>query len=254
MKISKQLSLAIVFLSSAIASFAGDNDSSEFSFNSSRLHIEKYAASHVDIGNSGASDLKRREFGIRYMPTFSSVDFNTYDNGVVKGEVVLSHGFGIMAAFNITRNLGIQAEINYYQSTQQYKDRNFTNDVTINYLNIPVLLSLNTNKEAAVNLNIVAGPQFGLNVGSKFESSGSNGADTVKAVVGLRKGDIGFAYGAGLEFALNSNHTVRLDLGYRGFFGLVNMDSSTNEDGTYNVIVTASRKTYGGYAGLTWLF
>jgi len=253
MKISKQLLLVTpVFLFFSFSALAQAN--SDTTIVNQSTTTTTTTTTQNSVKEDDKSELRHVEFGIRYMPTFSSVDFNTYDNGVVQGEFVLSHGFGIMTALNFTKNIGIQAEVNYYQSTQQYKDRGFTNDVTINYLNIPVLLSLNTNKEAPVNLNIVAGPQFGLNVGSKFESSGSNGADTVKAVVALRKGDIGFAYGAGLEFALNSSHTVRLDLGYRGFFGLVNMDSSENKDGTYNVIVSASRKTYGGYAGLTFLF
>lgn len=258
MKISKQLTLAAAFLFyfSALAQTNSDttvvNQSTTTTTTTNTTTTQNNNSAVVKEDDK--PDLRHVEFGVRYMPTFSSIDFNTYDGGVVQGEVVLSHGFGIMTALNLTKNLGIQAEVNYYQATQQYKDRNFNNDVTINYLNIPILLSLNTNKAAPVNLNLVAGPQFGVNVGSKFESSGSNGTDTATAVVALRKGDIGFAYGAGLEFALNKNHTVRLDLGYRGFFGLVDMDASTDKQGTYNVVVSASRKTYGGYAGLTWMF
>ena len=198
--------------------------------------------------------LKHVEFGIRYMPTFSSLDVHTSNGGTLKGTATISHGFGIMTGLNFTKNIGVVAEVNYYQINQKYADGNLNHDLKINYFNIPILLSLNTNKTAPVNLNLVAGPQFGINAGSKFETSGNSSSDSTTAVVALRKGDVGFAYGAGLEFALNKNHTFRLDLGFRGFYGLVNMDTPTNNQGTYNVIVSASRKTYGGYAGLAWMF
>jgi opacity protein-like surface antigen len=250
MEIVKKSAFAILSLLAVTSVFAEDKDTSETAFNTNRFNMESRAFARADSN----PDLRHVEFGVRYMPTFSSIDFNTYDGGVVKGSVTMSNGFGIMTALNLTKHLGIQAEVNYYQVNQQYKDRNFNNNLTVNYLNIPLLLSLNTNKAAMVNLNIVAGPQFGLNVGSKFKSSGNESSDTTRATVALRKGDIGFAYGAGLEFTLNKNHNLRLDIGYRGFFGLVDMDASTNDQGTYNVVVSASRKTYGGYAGLTWLF
>lgn len=200
-------------------------------------------------------DLRPVEFGVRYMPTFSSIDVNSSDGGVIDGSFKMSNGFGIMAGVNFTKNLGIMAEVSYYQANQKYADQGFNHDLTINYLNIPVMLQLNTNKMAPVNLNLVAGPQFGINTGSKFETTGNgNGSSTTTAAVALKKGDVGIAYGAGLEFGLNSNHTFRLDIGFRGFYGLVDMDASTNDQGTYNVIVHASRKTYGGYAGIAWMF
>ena len=254
MKITKRLLLAQVFLFSAFAALASDPEGSTTLSPKSyvnRFNIQKISSVRAD---SGTPDVRHLEFGVRYMPTFSSMDINTYDNGVVQGSFVLSHGFGAFVGINFTNHVGIVGEVNYYQSTQQYADRNFTHDLTVNYLNIPVLLSLNTNKAAAVNLNLVAGPQFGINAGSKFATSGSGGVDSVQAAVALRKGDVGLAYGAGLEFALNPSHTFRLDVGYRGFFGLVNMDATTNDAGTYNVIVSASRKTYGAYVGIAWMF
>jgi hypothetical protein len=244
-KLKHVIFIPLFFLAatSLLAETSKGEDSSSVSSN-----VDKNAADDDDD-----DELKHVEFGIRYMPTFSSIDMNT-SNGVVQGSFTMSNGFGVMLGINLTQNVGVQGEINYYQINQKYADGSLNRDLTINYLNIPVLLSLNTNKAAPVNLNFVAGPQFGINVGSNFETSGSNGSETARAVVALRKGDVGVAYGAGLEFALNKNHSLRLDLGFRGFYGLVNMDSSTNQDGTYNVIVSASRKTYGGYVGLAWMF
>jgi hypothetical protein len=121
-------------------------------------------------------------------------------------------------------------------------------------VNIPVMLSFNTDKTLPVNLNFVVGPQFGINVGSSIQSSGNANADTLRAVVAVKQGDVGAAYGAGLEFALNKAHTLRLDLGFRGFYGFVDMRADQTSPDSYNILVRASRKTYAGYLGLTFCF
>ncbi|MCE3225895.1 MAG: hypothetical protein K0S32_446 [Bacteroidetes bacterium] len=201
-------------------------------------------------------DFRVGELGFRYMPTFSSFALQTYNGDIVDGELVLSHGAGIMLGLNFSKNIGIVGEVNYLETSQKFKDRNLERTVNISYLNIPVLLSFNTNKELPVNLNVVVGPQFGLNVGSSVSTSGNANADTLRAVVAVKQGDVGAAYGAGLEFALNPAHTLRLDLGFRGFYGFVDMratNTSSNPD-TYNILVKASRKTYAGYLGLTFCF
>jgi opacity protein-like surface antigen len=199
--------------------------------------------------------LRRGEFGVRYMPTFSSFALRTYNGEVVQGDLTLSHGYGVMLGANLSKNVGIQAEVNYLEITQKYKDRNLNRQVDVAYLNVPVLLSVNTDKRRIVNLNFVAGPQFGFNVGSSIKTTGSENTETVRAVVGASGTDIGLAYGTGLEIALNRMHTLRLDLGYRGFYGLVdgNADQTSNPD-TYNVIVKASRKSHAAYLGLTACF
>ena len=189
------------------------------------------------------------------MPTFSSLTVRTYEGDVVQGETTMSNGYGGIIGFN-GKHIGLQGEVNYLKISQKYKDRNLDRVVDISYLNIPVLLSLNTDKSKMINWNVVAGPQFGINAGAKTSSSGGESTDTLKAVVAIKKGDIGLAYGTGLEFMLNAKRSVRLDLGFRGFYGLVDMrDTSTDNDpNTYNVIVKASRKTYGGYIGFAFLF
>jgi hypothetical protein len=206
------------------------------------------------VASQDTDQLRMGEFGIRYMPTFTSLDLKTFNGDVIKGSATMQHGFGIVLAINTSKHVGLQGEINYYQVSQSYKDMNLDREVNIHYINIPLLLSLNTNKAGRVNLNFVAGPQFGINVGSNMKVTGNENAETIHAVVAVKKGDVGFAYGAGFEFALNANHTSRLDLGYRGFYGLVDMNGTNTGTDTYNVIVKASRKTYGAYIGFTFLF
>jgi hypothetical protein len=197
--------------------------------------------------------LRRGEFGVRYMPTFSALRVRTENDEVVKGTLSMSHGWGAFIGFNFTRHVGIVGEVNYIQINQKYKDRSLDRQINVSYLNLPVMLSLNTNKEAPVNLNFVVGPQFGLNLGAKATGNASGNTSSATVSVGAKKGDVGAAYGAGLEFALNPAHTVRLDVGFRGYYGFLDMDSNVRGN-TATVSLTAARQTYAGYIGLAFLF
>lgn len=238
------IGIAVVILSTNVllsAVKASDND-----------HQKKPSIIGMSMGNAGNPELRVFEMGFHYMPTFYDMDFRTSDGSIVKGSVSLSHGFGAMMAFNLSPHIGFQSEIDYYKASQSYTDLDVNQNVDIKYIDIPMLLSLNTNKTARVNVNAVIGPQFGINVGSNISSSGSSGTST--PAIALKKGDIGAAFGAGLEFALNQAHSVRLDLGYRGFYGMVSMSADETSNGTYNVIVDAKRKTNAAYVRLTFLF
>jgi opacity protein-like surface antigen len=207
--------------------------------------------------NTRNSELRTMELGFRLMPTVSSVDFTTHNGEVVRGEATVSMGYGGLLGINFSKNVGILAEVDYNEVSQKYKDRGLEREVQITYLNIPVMLSLNTDKTRPVNLNLVAGPQFGLNIGSSVKTAEATGeTDTLHAVIAVKEGDVGFAYGAGLEFALNPERTIRFDLGFRGFYGLVDMtsDQVNNNPNTYNIMIRAGRKTYAGYGGITFAF
>jgi hypothetical protein len=200
--------------------------------------------------------LRRGEFGVRYMPTFSSLAFRSANGQIIQGDVTMSNGFGVMAAINLSRHVGIQAEASYLDINQKYKDQNLNRQVEVSYLNIPIMLSLNTDKTRMVNWNFVAGPQFGINLGSSVQTTGDENTGTLRATVAAKGTDIGVAYGTGLEFALSRNHNLRFDLGYRGYYGLV--DASANQTSTspdtYNVLVRASRFSHAAYLGLTLCF
>jgi len=238
------ISLAVVLLSTTVflsAVKASEND-----------HQKKPVITGKLLSSAGNPDLRVFELGFHYMPTFYNMDFRASDGGIVKGSVSMSHGFGAMMAFNLSQHIGFQSEIDYYKASQSYKDLDVDQNVDIKYLDIPVLLSLNTNKAARINLNAVLGPQFGINVGSNISSSGQNGTTT--ATLEVKKGDMGAAFGVGVEFALNKAHSVRLDLGYRGFYGLVSMNANETSSDTYNVMVDANRKNNAAYVRLTFLF
>lgn len=199
---------------------------------------------------------KKAEFGIRFMPTFSNLDLKTSDGNKVKGEATLGYGIGGLLGFNFNKHIGVQGEVIYSSLSQKYQDQNIERKVNLKYINIPLLLSLNSGKSNAVNLNLVVGPQIGVNVGSSVYSSGSNGTNDPEPVVSIRKGDLGFAFGGGVDFGLNTDRTIRLSLGYRGVIGLFDIsdDNQSTATESFLVIDKANVNTNAAYMGLSILF
>ncbi len=200
--------------------------------------------------------LNRTEIGVRFMPVFSTFDVRTYDSGIAEANFTLGYGFGGLVGYNFNRYVGLQGELIYNVLNQKYRDRSLDHTVTLNYVNIPLLLSLNTGKGAPVNLNLVAGPQVGINVGSRVETSGGKGVDTVQAILAVKAGDFGLAYGAGLEFGFGPGRNVLLDIGFRGVYGLIDISdrsksTTTNE---YYILDRAHVESYAGYIGLKFAF
>ncbi len=201
---------------------------------------------------ASTGDLRHLELGFRLMPTFSAFDMQTSSGGTIKGEVTLGYGIGGMIAFNFTNHMGIQGEVIYNSLSQKYVDEGLERRIKVNYVNIPLMFSLNTNKTKMVNLNAVLGPQLGLNIGSSVSSS----SDTLTTVLKVKKSDFGFAYGAGVEIALNDLRTVRLDMGFRGVYGLINISNTQDpsETGSYYILKQANVRTSSVYLGLSLLF
>lgn len=201
---------------------------------------------------------QKAELGFRFMPTFSSFDMKTSDGGTVKGEVTLGYGAGALLGFNFTDNVGIQAEVIYSSISQKYKEVDVEYKVNLRYVNIPLMLSLNTGKTQTVNANIVAGLQVGVSVGSNTttSASGGEGTNNPEPLLIIKKGDLGFAYGAGVDFGLTPSKTFRLGIGFRGVYGLLDIsDNSTNTTtDSYYILDKTHIKTYSGYIGISWIF
>lgn len=194
--------------------------------------------------------------GIRYMPSISSIKVQNFE-GDVQGDFVLGYGFGGLLGINFNKHIGLQIEVIYNQLSQKYKDHDLERRIDLNYVNIPLLLSLNTNRKKIINLNLVAGPQLGVNVGATLKTTGTNNGNVNRqAILAVKKNDFGIAYGAGLDFGLNLRKTIRLDVGFRGFMGLLDVSdqSATLEANSYYVLRKDQIQTYSGYLGLLFIF
>jgi opacity protein-like surface antigen len=200
------------------------------------------------------STAQSTEFGIRAMPTVSNFEIHNASGGVIKGEAKVGFGAGAFLGFNFTDHIGLQVEAIYNTYSQKYTEADNDYRVDLKYVNIPLLLSYNTNKLEAVNLNIVAGPQIGISVGSDI-FNGNNDPNN-DAVLDVKNGDLGFAYGAGLDFGLNEAKTVRLGLGFRGVLGLFDISDNSQSIATenYYVLERTNVKTYSAYLGFSIMF
>lgn len=199
---------------------------------------------------------QKAEFGLRFMPTFSSMDVKTTDGGVTKAEGEFGYGVGGFLGYNFSEHIGIQGEVIYNTLNQRFTDNGVQHKINMKYINIPLLFSINTGKTKPVNLNAVVGPQIGLSAGNKFSTSGGDGSVTTTAVWSVKKSDFGFAYGAGVDFGLNTAYTARLGIGYRGVRGLVDIsdNSQTIAGDSYFVLDRTTINTNAAYIGLSILF
>lgn len=195
------------------------------------------------------------ELGIRFMPSFSKFDIRNSKGDIIESDVVMNYGYGGLIALT-GKHVGVQLEAIYNSSSQKYKDKEMERRIDLNYVNIPLLLTLNTDKSKVVNLSAAIGPQLGINVGSRLETTGTNNTDTLHAELAVRSNDFGFAYGAGLEIALNKPRSVRVNFGFRGVYGLIDIseNSKTKANDTYLIIDRTNIETYSGYVGLSFMF
>lgn len=216
--------------------------------------VKPRAVAEIPVKAADERKLYLGEVGLHYLPTFTSVRFRNVDGDVIEGTATMGNGVGAMVGFNISKYVGVRLEVNYDQISQKYKDKGLEKHVSINYINVPLFLSINTDKTCPVVFGVMVGPQFGINIGSSMSSNGGDNTDTLQAELAVKQGDVGLAYGAGFGIALNKAQNLRLDFGFRGMFGLVNMDGTTTSDNSYNILVRGSRKAYGGYLGVAYLF
>jgi opacity protein-like surface antigen len=221
-----------------------------------KLKIKLFIASmFIMLQWSAIVSAQTVELGIRYMPTFSNFYLQTSTGGKVAGNVNLGFGAGGVIGVALSNHVSIQGEIIYNSLSQKYKEVNVEREVNLKYVNIPLLLSLNTGRSNLVNLNVVIGPQVGISAGSALLIK-NGGSGTSNAILSVNKGDLGFAYGAGLDFALRPSSNMRLTLGYRGVQGLFDIsdDSKTLNNDSFYLLSKTHIHTNAGYIGLSFLF
>lgn len=197
------------------------------------------------------------EVGLRFMPTFSALNINTSEGGKIRGKLTMGYGGGILLGYHFSDHVGVQSEIIYTAITQRYKEQDLEREIALRYVNIPLLLSLNTGKTQPFNFTVVAGPQISFSVGSELSTSdGGGGSTTGEAVLAVRKGDLGVAYGAGIDFGLNSASTLRMGIGFRGVMGLIDISDTSDNASTqdYYILDKNRIRTYAGYFGVSYLF
>ena len=206
------------------------------------------------IGALKANAQKKVDLGFHILPKFSGFNLKTSFDSSVNGEVTIGYGFGTAVGFNFSDYVGIQAEVLYSSIAQKYTGEGIAQRIKLKYINIPLLLSLNTGKSKRVNVNVVVGAQVGISVGSSLCTLDSLGINNTKAVLPIMKGDVGVAYGAGIDFRLNSSRTFRLSIGFRNIYSLVDISSNRLAVDSYYILDRTHLNLYSAYAKLLFLF
>jgi hypothetical protein len=193
--------------------------------------------------------------GFRFLPTLTNLSFSNPQHGTVPSTSVLGYGFGGLYGVNFSDHAGIQAELLVNTLTQGYKEGNETRTVHINYINLPILMVINTGVSKQVNFNVAFGPQFGYNIGCYISQGPEPYEDTITAKVAVKPGDLGIAYGLGFDVKLDNSQT-KLTLGYRGDFGIVDVSDASNNQtvNEYYIIQRSFLITYAAYIGLSFGF
>jgi hypothetical protein len=198
---------------------------------------------------------KKVEAGIRFLPSFATFKMRTSTGSEVNGQAVTGYTAGTFMSFNFTKLMGIQFEINYSSYARKMKESDITHTINLQYIEIPLLVSFNSGKIRMINVNCVVGPQIGLNVGSKINTTGGESVVGLPPMLKIRQSSLGLAYGAGIDFGLNYKRTIRLGLGYRGVVGLINISNNREVPpaDTYYIMERTPLNTYSAYISLSFL-
>ena len=205
-----------------------------------------------DVSDHSASSVVGSvELGLRYFPTFTAFEISSPNNGIINAEFTVSNGFGAILAYYYTDQSAIEAEFIYNSLSKKYSYQNGENTIELKYINVPILYSFNTGKLDPVNFNVVIGPQIGLKVGSSMTlNQTENGSNTFKGILAVKNGDLGFAYGAGVDFG---NASWRMSAGFRGVYGLLDISDNSRSVTTdeFYILDRSHVKTYSIYLGVS---
>jgi len=211
------------------------------------------SATRIQAQKTEQLPMYKVEAGFRFTTIIADFKMQTAQGNKVSEQAIPGYGAGSFMGYNISKHLGVQIEINYSSVSRKFTETGITRTVSLQYIDIPLLLSFNTNKLRRVNFNIVAGPQLGVNTGSNIHSSGEAEMISSQPQLSVRTTNMGLAYGAGIDFGLNHKHTFRLAMGYRGMLGLyhINNNKATLNSGSYYIMQHTPLHTYSVYLGLS---
>lgn len=182
---------------------------------------------------------------------------------------------GVVLGYNFTNNLGLQAELQYNVTGQKYKD-NFegpakvpvdtgivtlgsatervevTRSIKLNYIQIPVMFKVITNKGKKVKFFFCIGPQIGFRTavseevkvgGIPYDRLALAPSEKFKTV------DIGLAMQLGIE--VFATDYLFIDIGLSTYGGLNDLNGKTLKDlDWYSKNEVSYQKSYNFRAGL----
>ena len=161
------------------------------------------------------------------------------------GQSITSFNAGIFATFDVAGLLALQPELLYtmkgYKASYPVPDvigpipfgsGNLT--AKISYLEIPVLLKLNTSSLGIIRPNIFAGPEVAFKLSSKATSGSPSSTQDLQ---NINSTDFGIIFGAGLNINLPIT-TIMVDIRYD--IGMRDLNSSANPPDIKNRVLSVN--------------
>jgi opacity protein-like surface antigen len=155
------------------------------------------------------------------------------------------HGFhaGAYANFDFGQLFGLQPEVVFSMQGQKKKNDNNNEKFYLNYINVPVLLTI----KPLPNFSILAGPQMGINVYKSISRKDfSVSSSAFENILGADKkvNAVDFAAVLGVQYTLFNHLTVgaRYNFGFTPAIGLTKKgkDSGMSLSGVANRVIQVS--------------
>ena len=165
------------------------------------------------------------EVGLQGMyNTCGVVNPNTYGSLAGDYQTKYSSEYGILGTFKFNKVIGVQLEINSSgegYSTIKSDHFPYTRDVDLNYVQVPLMLKVNTGGSIA-RYYAMAGVQFGFLSSAKYsiDSAAYSDATTKR----YNSSDFSVVIAMGLE--INFIPKLYANLGIRGNYGLTDLNSA----------------------------
>lgn len=156
-------------------------------------------------------------FGLKGGLNISDLKFTQPSgNIVVDHSSTLGFHIGVLAHIHLSKNIGLQPELQYSAQGMEQTVGSSTFDIKLNYLNLPIMVQYMFNN----GFRVEAGPQFGLLLNAKIQDN----AGSTSITKNYSKGDVG------LGFGLNYLTYSGFGIGGRYYLGVANVNKDKDAD------------------------
>ena len=150
--------------------------------------------------------------------------------------------FGMQAGFDITKHVGIVAELNYLGQGYSYQDSSIAKGLingqfSSTYIQIPVMVKLTSGKDGN-GIFVMGGPNYNLlQTATLTESSNNNKFATATSDLMAKnyvlKQDIGITAALGIQFRAAEH--FQFTFGFKGIFSLADINNLKSAVSNYSV-------------------
>jgi len=165
-------------------------------------------------------------FGIKGGTNIAEYSFK--DNGTnINQESINGFTLGAVLEIGLGGNIFLQPEAVFIQKGSKVQVLTEENKFNVNYLDIPLLLKMKIVNSNVFNVNLLAGPSFGMALNGEETMSGQTIDINFGGENGLKRFDLGINAGGGVAVNLGS---IGVFGDVRYLFGVSNISDDANRE------------------------